>query len=111
MEKDGLLILVQVDHLRAEDLSWLMEALCMPGVRNGNLLPTITEKGHVGHLLLLDIYPGFETDISRFIVEVIGSYGYLRMERRHILHPATMKRREPVIRDCEKELSCSLEAN
>jgi uncharacterized protein (DUF111 family) len=106
MEKDGLLILVQVDHISAEDLSWVMDALCFPGVRNRNILPTITKKGRVGHLLLLDIDPRCEADISRFIVEVIGSYGYHRIESRHVFHPATIEERQLVIRKSEKEFSC-----
>ncbi|WP_041286506.1 nickel insertion protein [Desulfomonile tiedjei] len=106
MEKDGLLILVQVDHLSAEDLSWVMEALCIPGVRNRNLLPTITKKGRVGHLLLLDIDVRYEADISRFIVEVIGSYGYHRIESKHVFQPTSIEERELVIRNREKELSC-----
>jgi uncharacterized protein (DUF111 family) len=106
MEKDGLLILVQVDHISAEDLSWVMEALCIPGVRNRHILPTFTKKGRVGHLLLLDIDPRCEADISRFIVEVIGSYGYHRIESRHVFQPATIEERELVIRNSEKEFSC-----
>jgi len=108
MEKDGLLILVQVDHISAEDLSWVMDALCIPGVRNRNLLPTVTKKGRVGHLLLLDIDPKFEEDISRFIVEVIGSYGYHRIESRHIFRETATEHTELVFRSHGKEISCAV---
>ena len=46
--KDGLLILVQVDHISAEDLAWVIEATCMPGVRNRNLISTITKRAEQG---------------------------------------------------------------
>ena len=108
MEKDGLLILVQVDHISAEDLSWVMDALCLPGIRNRNLLSTITKKGRIGNLLFLDIDPKHEADISRFIVEVIGSYGYHRIESKHVFNPTTIEEREIVIRKGEKEISCRL---
>lgn len=108
MEKDGLLILVQVDHISAEDLSWIMDALCIPGVRNRNLIPTITKKGRVGNLLLLDIDPRHEADISRFIVEVIGSYGYHCIASKHVFEPTAIQERQFLIRKDGMEISCTL---
>lgn len=105
MEKDGLLILVQVDHLSGEDLAWVIKALDMPGVRNRNLLPTVTKKGRAGHLLLLDIDPGAEAEVARFIVETIGSYGYHRIQSSHVYHATTIRERKLVIRRGGKEIS------
>ncbi len=100
--------MVQVDHISAEDLAWVMDALSIPGVRNRNLLPTITKKGRVGHLLLLDIDPAAETDVARFIVETIGSYGYHRIPTGHVFHRTISQRKEFRIRKGEKELACSI---
>ena len=57
MEKEGILLITQIDHLTGEDIGWALEALDVPGIRNRNVIPTLTKKGRMGHLLLLDLEP------------------------------------------------------
>ena len=106
--KDGLLILVQVDHISAEDLAWVIEATCMPGVRNRNLISTITKKGRAGHLLLLDIDPAAEGEIARFIAETIGSYGYHRIPTSHVHWATQIEQMEITISKEEKSISSTI---
>ena len=72
MQKEGLLLLYQVDHLSGEEIGWMFDSLAIPGVRNRNLVPTLTKKGRIGHLLILDIDPEVEAEISNLLFECLA---------------------------------------
>jgi len=96
MEKEGLLMLVQLDHLTGEDIGWAMEANGLTGIRNRNLISTLTKKGRMGHLLLLDVDPEAEVDVGRFLFDSLMTHGYHRIETRHV-HRCTVIRKVRVI--------------
>ena len=91
MEKDGTILMVQLDHLSGEDLGWALEALDYPGIRNRNLIPTFTKKGRMGYLLLLDIEPEAESNIGSYLLNSFTTHGYHRIETRHV-HRSTALR-------------------
>ncbi|MHC4241359.1 MAG: nickel insertion protein [Planctomycetota bacterium] len=84
MEKEGILLITQIDHLTGEDIGWALEALDVPGIRNRNLISTLTKKGRMGHLLLLDLEPEAEADVGALLFEVFGTHGYHRIQTHHV---------------------------
>lgn len=96
MEIDGLIILVQLDHLSGEDVGWALKALDYPGIRNRNLIPTLTKKGRMGYLLLLDIDPEIEPAIKQLLFKSFTTHGYHRIETRHV-HRQTVQRSMKVV--------------
>jgi pyridinium-3,5-bisthiocarboxylic acid mononucleotide nickel chelatase len=91
LEKSGLILLVQLDHLSGEDLGWALKALDHPGIRNRNLIPVLTKKGRMGYLLLLDIDPEAEGEIAQYLLDSFTTNGYHRIETRHV-HRQTVTR-------------------
>lgn len=96
MEKKGVLILVQLDHLTGEDIGWALKAEGIKGIRNRNLISTLTKKGRIGNLLLLDIDPEAESAISQFLFNNLMTNGYHRIETWHV-HRSTIIRELRVI--------------
>lgn len=96
MEEEGVLMLVQLDHLTGEDIGWAMKASGLSGIRNQNLISTLTKKGRMGHLLLLDVDPEAEADVGRFLTDSLMTHGYHRIETRHV-HCCTVIRKVKVI--------------
>lgn len=91
MVKEGVLILVQLDRLTGEDIGWALESLAIPGVRNRNLIPTLTKKGRTGFLLLIDAEADAEEEVGRFLMENLDTYGYHRIKTEHIHHKTVTK--------------------
>lgn len=91
-EKDGLFIVTQLDHLSGEEIGWALESLSVPGVRNRNLIPTLTKKGRMGFLLVIDLDPGAEPEVGRLLMELFGTYGYHRVPTRHVHRPTRIER-------------------
>jgi Nickel insertion protein len=84
MVKEGVLILVQLDRLTGEDIGWALESLAIPGVRNRNLVPTLTKKGRTGYLLFIDAEADAEEEVGRFLMENLDTYGYHRIKTEHV---------------------------
>ncbi len=92
MEKQGVLILVQLDNLTGEDIGWAMQANNLPGIRNRNLIATLTKKGRMGHLLLLDIDPEAEEQVGQFLLDSVTTHGYHRIETKHVHHRTVLRK-------------------
>ena len=101
MEKDGLLLISQADHLTGEEVGWALEVLSMPGVRNRNLIPTLTKKGRMGYLLLVDVDADAEAEVGRVLLENFAIYGYHRIQTRHVHQKVVIKEISIVVR-CEE---------
>lgn len=84
MDKAGLLLLAQVDHLTGEELGYALEELHLPGVRNQQLIATQSKKGRPGFLLLLDIDPAVEAVVAQMLAEHLNIYGYHRLPTQHV---------------------------
>ena len=99
MEKDGLLLIAQADHLTGEEIGWALQVLSIPGVRNRNLIPTLTKKGRMGYILLVDVDANAEPEVARVLLESFAIYGYHRLQTRHV-------HRQVVIREMSIEIHC-----
>ena len=108
MEKDGILLLVQLDHLTGEDIGWAMEADGLPGIRNRNLISTLTKKGRMGHLLLLDVDPEAEADVGRFLLESLTTSGYHRIETRHVHYRTVLRRVNVIVKKGDTQLTATV---
>lgn len=84
--KNGLLFLVQVDHLSGELLGSAIEYLYAAGARNVQILPSVTKKNRPGQSIIIDASDSRAVDIERVIVEELGSTGWHRFvtEHRHL---------------------------
>jgi uncharacterized protein (DUF111 family) len=105
LEKDGKILLVQLDHLSGEDAGWALEALDYPGIRNRNIIPTLTKKGRMGYLLLLDIDPEAEADIGRYLLSSFTTHGYHRIETRHIHRHTALRSVDVVVTKKDRQLT------
>ena len=105
MQKEGLLLLYQVDHLSGEEIGWMFDSLAIPGVRNRNLVPTLTKKGRIGHLLILDIDPEVEAEISNLLFECLAVHGYHRIESTHVFQKTVVRNIDVTITKGNKEIS------
>ena len=84
MEKKGIILLAQIDHLSGEEIAWISERLPSEGLYNRQIIPTLTKKGRPGYILLLDVDPDKEKEISRFLFQRIDVGGYHRLETSHV---------------------------
>jgi uncharacterized protein (DUF111 family) len=93
---EGTLIIVQVDHLTGEQISWAMELLNIPGVKNRNLIPTLTKKGRIGHLVIVDVEPSEEETVGRLLMESLNIFGYHTLKTVHV-HTKTVTKKVRVV--------------
>jgi uncharacterized protein (DUF111 family) len=105
MQTEGLLLLCQVDHLSGEEIGWMFDSLAIPGVRNRSLVPTLTKKGRVGHLLILDIDPAVEEEIAKLLFECLAIHGYHRMASTHVYQKTHMRNIDVTVKKGNKEIS------
>ena len=104
MEKEGILLITQIDHLTGEDISWALEALDVPGIRNRNLIPTLTKKGRVGYLLILDVEPEAEAGMGRLLFETFGTHGHHRIQTQHVYQETVIKEVSLIVQREERSL-------
>lgn len=91
MEKQGIILLAQVDHLSGEEIGQELEALQPPSVYNKQLIPTLTKKGRPGYILLLDVHPDKHEEVGRFLLQHLGVRGYHRLETSHVFEETVSK--------------------
>jgi len=108
MEKEGVLMLVQLDHLTGEDVGWAMEAKGIPGIRNRNLISTLTKKGRTGHLLLLDVDPEAEAEVGHFLIDSLATNGYHRIETRHVHCHTVIRQVKVIVKQKDLQLSAAV---
>lgn len=82
-EKQGLLLVFQIDHLSGEEAGWVLESETIPGLRNRQLISSMTKKGRPGYLLLLDIDPAQEEIVVQRLAEHLPVFGYHRLYTQH----------------------------
>lgn len=89
-------MLTQIDHLSGEEIGWAMAALDMEGIYNRNIIPTLTKKGRVGYILLLEIDPAKEKKVGSFLLETLNTHGYHKIKTTHV-HRETLMREFSII--------------
>ena len=80
-----MLLLVQIDDRSGEVLGHALEELGQMGVRNVQLLASLTKKGRPGSLLLVDLEEELESEVAAYLAAELGAWGYhlLAAEHRH----------------------------
>jgi hypothetical protein len=97
-EREGLILLFQIDHFSGEEAGWLLEAETIPGLRNRQLIPTVTKKGRPGYLLLLDVDPSQEDKAVQALAGHLPLFGYHRLPTRHLFQRGVLGRISVLIR-------------
>jgi uncharacterized protein (DUF111 family) len=77
------LLLVQIDDRSGEELHQGLEGLMDLGVRNYQVLSSLTKKGRPGFVLLLDLDSDVEDEIMSHLGAELGAWGYHRLESVH----------------------------
>ena len=100
--------MVQLDHLSGEDAGWALEALDYPGIRNRNIIPTLTKKGRMGYLLLLDIDPEAEADVGDYLLTSFTTHGYHCFETRHVHRHTKLRTVDVVVAKEDRQLTAQV---
>lgn len=81
--KNGILFLVQLDHLSGEILGDVLNSFYEAGAKNVQIINTITKKNRPGHMIMIDGTEKTASDIEAVIVNECGSSGWHRIETCH----------------------------
>ena len=108
-EKEGLIFMVQIDHLSGEILGWAINGLYEIGALNVQVIPTITKKNRPGHIFIVDIPIKYFDEIEEFFVKELSTTGWhlIKSQHRHIATEAIVK--EIIFIHDGKKIKCSLE--
>jgi len=87
----GLLLVFQIDHLSGEEIGWILETGQISGLRNRQLIPTLTKKGRPGYILLLDVDPKFEVEAIQAVSTYLPVFGYHRLGTQHVIRKGTSR--------------------
>ena len=68
----GILVMVQIDHLSGELLGGLSDRLIEKGAQNVQMIPTLSKKSRPAYLLLIDTSQERLPDLEEFLVLELG---------------------------------------
>jgi uncharacterized protein (DUF111 family) len=80
---EGLLLLVQVDHLSGEILGSAIESLYAAGAHNVQAIPSVTKKGRPGQTIIIDAPADRAEEIEGAVASELGSTGWHRLPTAH----------------------------
>lgn len=80
---NNVLLLAQVDDCSGEVLGEALEQLTAMGVRNVQLMGSLTKKGRPGNVLLLDLSRDLEPQVALFLATELGVWGYHVLQSTH----------------------------
>jgi len=85
-EKQGNILLIQVDHIPGEIIGTVIDDFFKAGVYNVQVISSITKKNRPGYLMLIDTSSEENPEVERIIVEELGVTGWhmLRTGHRHV---------------------------
>lgn len=81
--KNGLLIVVQVDHLSGEDLGDVIDRFYEAGAKNVQVVSSITKKNRPAYMIFIDLPLAAEEKVENIIVNELHSSGWHRIETCH----------------------------
>ena len=87
-EKEGVVLLVQTDHLSGEDIGTAIAALYSAGAFNVQVIPTVTKKNRPGHLFVVDCLAAGLPAVEDAILDELESTGWHMVKTGH-RHVAT----------------------
>jgi len=85
-EHEGILLLVQIDHLPGDLLGEALDRLCAAGAKNVQLFPTLTKKGRPGHVLMVDVPVSLEPAIEEVLLTEVGVTGWHAITTQHVYY-------------------------
>ncbi|MCR5134037.1 MAG: LarC family nickel insertion protein [Clostridiales bacterium] len=83
LQKERLLFLVQCDNLDGEQIAPAMESLYEAGVKNVQLLSSLTKKGRPGYVFLIDGDEASADAVESVILKELGVTGWHRIGAQH----------------------------
>jgi len=104
MTADGLLLLLQIDHLSGEEIGALIDGLYGRGARSAQVVPSLTKKGRPGHLALVDASGLDEAALAGWLARAWGISGFHRLPTAHVHHPTASRRVRVRLRAGEREV-------
>lgn len=81
--KEGLLFLVQVDHLGGEIIGAVIEEFYQAGAKNVQVVSSITKKNRPSYMIFIDAKEENAGKIEKVIVNECGSSGWHRISTCH----------------------------
>ena len=81
--KEGLLFLVQVDHLTGESIGNAIESFYEAGAKNVQVVSSVTKKNRPAYMIFIDAAFECSEKIEEIIVKELGSSGWHRVETTH----------------------------
>lgn len=81
--KEGLLLLVQIDHLNGEIIGDVIERLYGAGAKNVQVISGITKKNRPSYVILIDIKKEQAEAAEEIIIRECASSGWHRIETCH----------------------------
>ena len=93
LQKERLLFLVQCDNLDGEQIAPAMESLYEAGVKNVQLLSSLTKKGRPGYVFLIDGDEASADAVESVILKELGVTGWHRIGAQHRYVPVDILRR------------------
>ncbi|MFH0916990.1 MAG: nickel insertion protein [bacterium] len=91
---DHILLLAQIDDCSGEVLGEALEQLAAIGVRNVQLLSSLTKKGRPGNVLLLDLDRDLEPQVALFLAAELGVWGYHVLQTSHQHFETSLEERQ-----------------
>lgn len=94
--KEGIVLIVQVDHVSGEILGTAIEDLYQAGAHNVQVISSITKKNRPGYLVFIDTHSNALASIENTIIEDLAATGWhvLRTDHRHIATEIIVRRVE-----------------
>lgn len=77
------LLLAQVDDVPGEQMAAFMQAAEDLGVRNLQVVPSLTKKGRPGYMVWLDVPAALEDTAARLLGSELGTWGYRVLAAEH----------------------------
>lgn len=81
--KDGLLLLVQVDHLCGEMLGSVIDSFYEAGAKNVQIVSSVTKKNRPAYMIFIDTPLDKAEEMEEVIVRECGSSGWHRISTQH----------------------------
>lgn len=82
-EKEGIVLLAQVDHVSGEILGTAIEDLYEAGAYNVQVIATVTKKNRPGHLFVVDCGKQECPDVEAVLLRELGITGWHRIKTGH----------------------------
>ena len=81
------LVLVQLDHVAGDIVASAIDRICALGVKNVNLVPSLTKKGRPGYLLFIDVPEGLIDHVAEVLSMDLGVLGMRVLDGEHRTFP------------------------